>query len=158
MAAPKFLTVSLKLMALYAGVIGSLVLMFQDVAEFFFRYPMKDPVIARYWGGMLIVMAVFYLFLSTDPLKYRLFLWVGVFDLSIAVIITIIHMTTKVIVVSQGMVAIIVNPIFIILLLYGLAKEPKSEVVFVAHGDRSDHHKHEDLPQHATGHHPLHGK
>ncbi|MFH1669141.1 MAG: hypothetical protein ABIA62_04395, partial [Candidatus Woesearchaeota archaeon] len=134
MAAPKFLTVSLKLMALYAGVIGSLVLMFQDVAEFFFGYPIKDPVVARYWGGVLIVLAVLYLFLSTDPEKYRLFLWVGVFDLSIALIVTIINMTTNAITVTQGMIAIIINPIFIILLLYGLAKEPKSEVVFFVQG------------------------
>ena len=152
-----YLKVILKLMALYAGVMGALALLFQDVAYYIFRYPLTDVMIARYWGAMLLVMAVFYLFLSYDPIKYRIFIWIGVFDLGFATCLTIINIATGVINWTQGAVAIVLNPIFVVILLYGLAKEPEGEVIFVAGEEKKGKPEHE-LPPHITGNHPLHRK
>ncbi len=157
MAAPTYLKVTLKLMALYAGLVGALTLMFHEAAAFLFAYNITDPVTVRYWGGVLLAMSVFYLFLSTDPEKYRMFIWVGVFDLGIAMITTIIQIAIGAIHWLQGISAIILNPIFIIILLYGVAKEPEGEVVFVASDKAQKGHEYE-IPEHAQAHHPLHGK
>jgi hypothetical protein len=137
---------------------GAVAVFFQDVASFIFRYPIQDPMITRYWGGVLLALAVFYLFLSMDPEKYQIFIWVGVFDLGITMIVTIIHISLKTITWLQGFTAIFINPIFIVLLLYGLAKEPKGEVVFVAGNEKKPGKPEQELPAHVHGEHPLHGK
>jgi hypothetical protein len=157
MVTQTFLKVALKLMALYAGIMGALALFFQDVARFLFSYYTLDPVTTRYWGGILLVMSIFYMFISMDPERYRLFLWIGVFDLGLAMVITIIHMSMKVITITQGFVGIFVNPIFIVVLLYGLAKKPEGEVVFSA-GEAKKGKQVDELPAHSAGKHPLHGK
>jgi len=153
----KYLKVTLTIMALYAGLMGAFTLFFQDVAEFMFKYTIRDPLTTRYWGGMLMAMAILYLFLSTDPEKYRLLLWVGVFDLGLASTITIISISTASINIWQGFTAIILNPIFMVVLLYGLAKKPEGEVVLVAGEAKQGKPEHE-LPAHLSGQHPLHGK
>ncbi|MBW2972246.1 hypothetical protein KY359_04390 [Candidatus Woesearchaeota archaeon] len=158
MAAQTYLKVALKLMALYAGVMGALTMMFQDAGSFIFQYTIKDPMLARYWGGVLMALAVFYLLLSMDPEKYRLFIWVGIFDLGIAMILTIAHIAIANISWAQGIVGLVINPIFIIILLYGLAKEPEGKVIFVA-GETKEGEQVQELPEHAsTRKHPLHGK
>ena len=157
MAPPTYLKVTLKLMALYAGLIGAMTLMFHDAASFLFAYNIQDPVLARYWGGVLMAMAVFYLFLSADPEKYRIFIWVGVLDLGIASITSVIHIATGAIHWIQGISALVLNPIFIIILLYGVAKEPEGEVIFIASDDKIKGHE-GHMPEHSQAHHPLHGK
>jgi len=157
MATPTYLNVTLKLMALYAGVMGSLTLMFQDAGAFIFQMPIRDPVITRYWGAVLMAFAIFYLFLSMDTEKYRLFIWVGVFDLGFAMITTIAHISTKAISATQGIAGVVINPIFIVILLYGLAKKKEGQVVLTAGEDLKGKPEHE-LPSHLTGHHPLHRK
>lgn len=157
MAAPTYLKVTLKLMALYAGLMGAMTLMFHDAAEFLFAYNISDPLLARYWGGVLMAMAVFYLFLSTDPEKYRMFIWVGVFDLGIATITTIVNVAAGTIHWLQGISALFLNPVLIIVLLYGAAKEPEGKVVFVASDQEQKGHE-QHRPEHAGTHHPLHGK
>lgn len=133
-------------------------MMFQDAGSYVFQYQIQDPMLARYWGGVLMAMAVFYLFLALDPQKYQLFLWVGVLDLGIAMILTIMHIAIANISWIQGFVGLIVNPILIVLLLYGLAKEPEGKVIFVA-GDAKQGEQVQELPAHAsTRKHPLQGK
>ncbi len=158
MASAKYLKVTLTLMALYAGIMGSLTLFFQDVAAFLFGYNITDPVATRYWGAVLLTMSIFYLFLSMDPVKHRLFLWIGVFDLGFASTLTVLNVATKHISVAQGIVAIVLNPIFMVILLYGLAKPPEGEVVLMAgHSQKPEIPEHE-LPAHLSGTHPLKGK
>jgi hypothetical protein len=157
MAKDTYLKVTLTLMALYAGVMGALMALFQDAAGFVFQHPVNDPMVTRYWGGVLIAISIFYLFMSMDPLKYRLFLWVGVFDLGIAMILTIISIAQKEIMWLQGITGLILNPIFMILLLYGLAKEKEGEIIMVA-GNTKAAAEGQELPPHISGEHPLHGK
>lgn len=156
MAAPKFLSISLKLMALYAGIMATFTLFFQEAGMFIFRYRINDPMVTRYWGGVLLAMAMFYLFVSTDPEKYRLLLWVGVFDLGTAMVLSIYHMSIETISIVQGLIGIVVNPIFMVVLLYGLAHKQEGEVVLVSGRppEEGGHH----LPDHIVGHHPLHRK
>ena len=157
MAGPTYLKVVLKLMALYAGVMASLTLMFQEAGSFLFQYHLQDMMLARYWGGILLAMAIFYLFLSTDPVKYRLFIWVGVFDLGVASILTIVHIATTSISWVQGITGLILNPIFLVILIYGLAREKEGKVVLVSGNEGSGHEQ--QIPEHARGgRHPLHGK
>jgi hypothetical protein len=157
MAKDTYLKVTLTLMALYAGIMGAMMAIFHDAAGFVFQHQISDPMVTRYWGGVLIALSIFYLFLSMDPLKYRLFLWVGVFDLGIAMLITIISIAKKDIMWLQGITGIILNPIFMVILLYGLAKEKEGEVIMVA-GEKKDAAPGQELPPHLAGHHPLHGK
>lgn len=151
MAEATYLKIALTLMALYAGVMGALMTMFHDAANFVFQYDITDPMVTRYWGGVLFALAVFYLFLSTDPVKYRLFLWVGVFDLGIAMILTIINISISHINWVQGLIGVVINPIFIIILLYGLAKAPEGRVVIVA-GEDVKAKPGQELPPHIAGH------
>ncbi|MBN1543955.1 hypothetical protein JW898_00670 [Candidatus Woesearchaeota archaeon] len=158
MAGQTYLKATLTLMALYAGIMGALTLMFQDAGSYVFQYTIKDPVLARYWGGVLMAMAVFYLFLSLDPQKYQLFLWVGVLDLGIAMILTVMNIAIADMNWIQGIIGLVINPILIILLLYGLAKEPEGTVIFVA-GESKQGAQVQELPEHAsTRKHPLQGK
>jgi hypothetical protein len=152
MASAKYLKVTLTLMALYAGIMGSLTLFFQDAGSFIFRYNITDPVITRFWGGILIAIAIFYLFLSMDPVKYRLFIWVGVFDLGIAMIASVYSMYMKELSVSQGLISIILNPVFMIILLYGLAKKSEGEIILVS-GQPSTAPPEQTLPAHLAGEH-----
>lgn len=154
MAKQTYLKVTLTLMALYAGVMGALMTLFHDAANFLFQYDITDPMVTRYWGGVLLALSIFYLFIATDPVKYRLFLWVGVFDLGIAMILTIINISLKNLNWIQGLIGVVINPIFIIILLYGLAKPPEGEILFVAGEDKKASPQHE-LPPHIAGHHPL---
>jgi hypothetical protein len=154
MAKQTYLKVTLTLMALYAGVMGALMMLFHDAANFVFQYDIIDPMVTRYWGGVLLALSIFYLFIATDPVKYRLFLWVGVFDLGMAMILTIINISLKNLNWWQGMIGVVINPIFIVILLYGLAKPPEGEVLFVAGEDKKANPQHE-LPPHIVGQHPL---
>ncbi|MFC1742225.1 hypothetical protein ACFL3V_06840 [Nanoarchaeota archaeon] len=157
MAGPAYLTVTLKLMALYAGVMGSLALIFQDVGSVVLGYNVVDTVPTRYWGAMLLVMAIFYLFLSSDPLQYRLFIWIGVLDLGVAMLLSIYLIATNVITWLNGVTAVVLNPIFIIILLLGLAKEQEGHTIIREHQE-GERHRREQLPEHAVGKHPLHNK
>ncbi len=157
MAAPTYLKVTLKLMALYAGVMGALAAFFQDAGSFIFGHTITDPMITRYWGGVLLAMSIFYFFLSMEPDKYRLFIWVGIFDLGIAMVFTAINLSTEAIGVVQGLVGVILNPIFVVILLYGIAKEPEGEVLFVTTGETKEGGE-ENTPEHSRSRHPLHGK
>lgn len=143
-------------MALYAGVLATFTLFFQEAGRFVFQYAIQDPMITRYWGGVLLAMAIFYLFLSTDPIKYRLFLWVGVFDLGIAMVLTIYHLAMGEVSLVQGLIGVVINPVFMVILLYGLAHQPEGEIVLMA----GEGHKGQDpeLPAHIHGTHPLHRK
>jgi len=152
MAEPKYLKVTLKLMALYAGIMGALTLLFQEAGSFIFGYTIKDPVTTRLWGGVLIAIAIFYLFLSMDPVKYRMFIWVGVFDLGIAMITTVYCIYTKELSLLQGMVAVILNPILMIILLYGLAKKSEGAVILIS-GGKAEGHPEQVLPEHLSGEH-----
>lgn len=156
MAAPTYLKVVLILMSLYAGVMGALTLFFQDAGSVLFQYSITDPLTMRYWGGVLLAMSVFYWFLSRDPVEYQAFLWVGVFDLGIAMVLTIINISTKAMNWVQGLPAIMLNPIFMVILLYGLAKEHQGEVVLVS-GEESKGTR-DSIPEHVREKHPLHGK
>ncbi|MBW2964714.1 hypothetical protein KY363_04605 [Candidatus Woesearchaeota archaeon] len=157
MTAPTYLKVTLKLMAAYAGLIGAIMLFFQSTGQFFFNRSVLDPVVTRYWGGTLIALCVFYLFLSYDPEKYRAFLWVGVFDLATAMFITIYNIARAGMLWYQGIVALVINPIFIVLLLSGLTHKDEGKVVFEVGADLAAKPG-QELPPHITGHHPLHGK
>jgi ABC-type Fe3+-siderophore transport system permease subunit len=157
MAEQTYLKVTLKLMALYAGLMGAMMLLFHEAASFLFQHPVADPMVTRYWGGVLLAIAIFYLFLSTDPAKYRLFIWVGVFDLGAAMILTIVSIAQKNIMWIQGITGLVLNPAFIIMLLYGLAKEPEGKVVFTT-GGNTKRAEGQELPPHITGKHPLQGK
>lgn len=157
MAAPAYLNVTLKLMALYAGVIGALMLFFHSAGTFFFNRAVLDPVVTRYWGGVLFALCVFYLFLSYDPERYRAFLWVGVFDLGTAMFITVYNVAKANMAWYQGIVALVINPIFLVLLLSGLTKKDEGKVVFEV-GNEMTAKPGQELPPHITGHHPLHGK
>ena len=157
MAASTYLKVTLTLMALYAGIMSALLLVFHEAAAFIFRYGITDPVVTRYWGGVLLGISIFYLFLATDPVKYRLFLWVGVVDLGSAAVLTIINISTETLNWVQGIIGLIINPVFIVILLYGLARPPEGEVVFTA-GEEKKAQEGQELPPHITGHHPLHRK
>jgi hypothetical protein len=158
MADPTYLKVTLKLMALYAGLMGVFTLMFQDTGAVVFQYSIKDPVTTRYWGGVLFAMAIFYLFLSSDPVKYRIFIWVGIVDLGIAMLLTIIHLSTGSVSWVQGFVGVVLNPIFIMIILYGLAKKPEGEIILVAGGAHKEASPEQTLPDHLTGTHPLYRK
>ena len=157
MASPTYLNVTLKLMALYVGVLGAMTLFFQEAGAFVYQYTLKDQMVTRYWGAALLVLAIFYLFLSTDTEKYRLFIWVGVFDLGASMILTIVNMYIGDMNWLQGITGVIVNPIFIIILLFGLAKPPQGKVVLVSGYDAKPKPEHE-LPPHIIGKHPLHRK
>ena len=147
-----YLKVVLTLMALYAGIMGSLTLIFHDAANFLFQYDLQDPLITRYWGGVLLAFAIFYIFLATDPVKYRLFLWIGIIDLGIAAILTVINISLNYLSWIQGLVGLVINPIFIIILLYGVAKQPEGEVIFVSGGENKAKPG-QELPAHIAGNH-----
>jgi FtsH-binding integral membrane protein len=155
MADPKYLKVTLKLMALYAGFMGVFTMMFQSTGEVLFQYSITDPVTTRYWGGVLFAMSIFYLFLSSDPIKYRLFIWVGVFDLGIAMLLTIINLAIGSVSLVQGLVGVLVNPILLMILLYGLGKKPEGEVIMVVGGAHKEATPEMTLPPHLAGTHPL---
>ena len=104
-----------------------------------------------------MALAVLYMFISTDPEKYRLFIWVGVFDLGIAMLVTVISVAQNNINWIQGITGLILNPLFIIVILYGLAKEPEGEIIFVA-GQEQKAKEGQELPAHLSGQHPLQGK
>jgi hypothetical protein len=157
MAQQKYLTVTLKLLALYSGVMGAFMLLFHDAASFVFQYTVKDPMITRYWGGALLALSLMYLFISMDPEKYRLLIWVAVFELGMTMILTLIHVSLASISWVQGITGLILNPLFVIVLLYGLAKKPEGEVLFVAGEAKKAKPEHE-LPPHISGKHPLHRK
>ena len=157
MAGPTYLKVTLTLMALYAGVMGSLSLLFHDAASYIFQYTITDTTTTRYWGGVLLAMSIFYLFLATDPVKYRLFLWVGVLDLGIAAVLTVINISLQTLSWVQGITGLVINPIFMIILLYGLARPSEGEVIFRA-GAEKKARPGQELPPHITGQHPLQRK
>lgn len=152
-----YLKVVLTLMALYAGIMGSLTLLFHDAANFLFQYDLTDPTITRYWGGVLIALSIFYIFLATDPVKYRLFIWVGIIDLGIAAVLTVIHISLTNLSWIQGLIGLIINPIFIIILLYGVAKQHEGEIILVS-GEEKKAKPGQELPSHIAGHHPLYKK
>lgn len=157
MAKDIYLNVVLKCMALYAGTLATFTLFFQPAGSVVFQYSIIDPTITRYWGGVLLAMAIFYLFLSTDPVKYRLFIWVGVFDLGTAMILTIMNMSVGAVSWVQGLIGVVINPIFIMVLLYGLAHKPEGEVLLVS-GDGLKSADGIELPAHLAGQHPLNRK
>jgi hypothetical protein len=158
MAEMVLLRVVLKLLALYIGLMGAFALLFQEGGSFLFRYNLVDPMITRYWGALLLAMAVFYMILSLDPVKYRVFIWVGVFHLGMTLILTVVNISLKEIAWVNGIASLILNPLFIIVMLYGLAKEPEGEVIFVAGEKKKPPRPEHTLPDHITGHHPLHRK
>ncbi len=151
MAAPTYLKVTLKFMALYAGIMAVMAVFFQDVGSFLFKYSLNDPLILRYWGGALFALAILYLFLSYEPEKLRVLLWVGVIDLSSTMFITIIHVAKGMMVWYQGIIPMIINPIFLVLILSGLSGKPEGEVLLMTGGEEEG-----ELPDHMK--HPLHGK
>jgi hypothetical protein len=151
-----YLKVTFKLMALYAGFMGALMLFFHDAAQVLFQREVQDTLTTRYWGGVLLAIAVLYLFISTDPEKYRLLIWVGILDLGTASGITIMNIATGNLNWMQGITGIVINPIFMIIIISGLAGK-KEEVVFVAGHDAAAKPG-QELPPHLGGHHPLHGK
>ena len=156
MAAPRYLKVTLILMSLYALFMGTLTLFFHGAASLVFQYSIKDPVITRYWGTLFFALAVLYFLISRDAVKYSMFLWVGIVDLGANFIITIINMSLQLINWIQIIIPLVINPIFIVILLYGLAKEHEREVVLVS-GEESKGTRH-NIPDHVREKHPLQGK
>ena len=156
MPAPRYLKVTLILMALYAVFMGVITLFFQDAGAFVFRYAIKDPVVTRHWGTLFFALALLYFLISKDPAKYYLFLWVGVVDLGSNLILTVIHMSLQAMNWMQLVIPLIINPIFIVILLYGLAKEREGKIVLVS-GEESKGTRN-SIPEHAREKHPLQGK
>jgi hypothetical protein len=156
MPAPRYLKVTLILMALYAAFMGTLTLFFHGAAALVFQYSIKDPLVMRYWGTLFFALAVLYFLISKDPVKYGVFLWVGVVDLGFNFVLTIINMSFQIVNWIQIIIPLIINPIFIVILLYGLAKEHEGEVVLVSGEESKGTRDH--IPEHVRDKHPLHGK
>ena len=138
-------------MALYAGLMAAMAVFFQDVGSFIFRYSLNDPLVLRYYGGVLFALAALYMLISYEPERLRVLIWVGIIDLGAAAVITIVHIAQGGLAWYQGIIPMVVNPIFMVLLLSGLAKPAEGEVLLMTSGEGEG-----ELPDHMK--HPLHGK
>ena len=151
----KYLSITLRLMALYMMVMGVFAIFFQDAAEFMYLFQVVDPITTRMWGGALVGLSIFYLLASYDVEKYRLLLWAGVLQLTVSFLLTVYHMGTRIIEPAQGMIRMIVTPIFLIILLSGILSHKKEKVLFEVGGKTKGEPQ---GPEQIREQHPLQGK